>query len=143
MDLIAAVEAKYKKSKIPEFRAGDTVSVQVKIKEGDKERIQTFEGVVIQRRGSGIGATFTVRKVTAGVGVERIFPLHSPNLSKIELLKEGKVKRAKLYYLRGLKGKSARIKEKMEKFGLDEIKEEVPLATDVSTKLDPSEQSQT
>ncbi|MGH7889119.1 MAG: 50S ribosomal protein L19, partial [Thermodesulfobacteriota bacterium] len=121
---------------------GDTISVQVKIKEGDKERLQTFEGVVIQRRGSGIGATFTVRKVTAGVGVERIFPLHSPNISKIELVKEGKVKRAKLYYLRGLKGKSARIKEKMEKFGLAEIKEEVPLETDDSTKVDTGSQSQ-
>ena len=142
MDLIAAVEAKYRKSKIPEFRPGDTVSVQVKIKEGDKERLQTFEGVVIQRRGSGIGATFTVRKVTAGVGVERIFPLHSPNLSKIELLKEGKVKRAKLYYLRGLKGKSARIKEKMEKFGLEEIKEETPLETDVTPKPDTIEKNQ-
>ena len=127
MDLVAAVEAKYLKSKIPEFKAGDTVKVQVKIKEGDKERIQTFQGVVIQRRGAGLGATFTVRKVTAGVGVERVFPLHSPNLSKIEVIKEGKVKRAKLYYLRKLKGKSARIKEKIEKFGLEEEKEVLPL----------------
>jgi large subunit ribosomal protein L19 len=112
MDLISALEAKYIKDNIPEFRPGDTLKVSTKIKEGDKERIQAFEGVVIQRRGKGTGETFTLRKISGGVGVERIFPLFSPNITKIELLRQGKVKRAKLFYLRGLKGKSARIEEK-------------------------------
>jgi large subunit ribosomal protein L19 len=112
MDLISAIEAKYLKDKVTEFRPGDTLKVSLKIKEGDKERIQAFEGVVIQRRGKGTGETFTLRKVSSGVGVERIFPLYSPNITKIELLRQGKVKRAKLFYLRGLKGKSARIQEK-------------------------------
>jgi large subunit ribosomal protein L19 len=112
MDLISAIEAKYLKDEVPEFRPGDTLKVSLKIKEGDKERIQAFEGVVIQRRGKGTGETFTLRKVSSGVGVERIFPLYSPNITKIELLRQGKVKRAKLFYLRGLKGKSARIQEK-------------------------------
>lgn len=95
-----------------QFAPGDTLRVHVRIKEGEKERIQIFQGIVIGRRGSGVGATFTVRKVTGGVGVERIFPLHSPNISKIERLKQGDVRRAKLYYLRELSGKSARITEK-------------------------------
>jgi large subunit ribosomal protein L19 len=112
MDLISALEAKYLKDNIPEFRPGDTLKVSTKIKEGDKERIQAFEGVVIQRRGKGTGESFTLRKVSSGVGVERIFPLFSPNITKIELIRKGKVKRAKLFYLRGLKGKSARIEEK-------------------------------
>lgn len=112
MDLISAIEAKYLKDKVTEFRPGDTLKVSLKIKEGDKERIQAFEGIVIQRRGKGTGETFTLRKVSGGVGVERIFPLYSPNITKIELLRQGKVKRAKLFYLRGLKGKSARIQEK-------------------------------
>jgi large subunit ribosomal protein L19 len=112
MDPISAVEAKHLKDKIPEFRPGDTLRVHTKIKEGDKERIQIFEGVVIQQRGKGIGSTFTVRKVSAGVGVERVFPLHSPNVTRIERLKQGRVRRAKLFYIRGLTGKSARIREK-------------------------------
>jgi large subunit ribosomal protein L19 len=95
-----------------QFAPGDTLRVHVRIKEGDKERVQVFQGTVIGRRGSGVGATFTVRKVSGGVGVERIFPLHSPNISKIERLKQGDVRRAKLYYLRDLSGKSARITEK-------------------------------
>ncbi|MBN2009465.1 50S ribosomal protein L19 [candidate division KSB1 bacterium] len=97
---------------IPEFGAGDTVTVHVKVVEGDKERIQLFQGVVLQRRGSGINATFTVRKVSNGVGVERIFPLHSPRIAKIERLRTGRVRRAKLFYLRNLRGKAARIDEK-------------------------------
>lgn len=96
---------------LPEFRAGDTVRVHVKVIEGQRERIQVFEGVVIARRGTGISETFTVRKVSYGVGVERIFPLHSPRVAKIEVVRRGKVRRAKLYYLRKLRGKAARIKE--------------------------------
>ena len=112
MDPILAVEAKYLKDKIPRFDPGDTIRVHTRIKEGDKERIQVFEGVVIQRRGKGTGETFTLRKVSSGVGVERVFPLHSPNITKIQRLRQGKARRAKLFYLRGLKGKSARIQEK-------------------------------
>jgi large subunit ribosomal protein L19 len=119
MDLMADLEGKYLKTKTKDFRPGDTVRVQVKVKEGDRERIQIFEGVVLQKRGKGTGETFTVRKVSAGVGVERVFPLHSPNLSRIEVVKSGKVKRAKLFYLRKISGKSAKIdeerKEKQEK----------------------------
>jgi len=99
------------KENIPQFRAGDTVSVDVKVIEGGRERIQRFEGVVLSKRGIGTNATFTVRKVSFGVGVERIFPLNSPNIEHIKVLKRGKVRRAKLYYLRKLKGKAARIKE--------------------------------
>ena len=115
-DLIKAVEqelAKVRES-IPNFKPGDTINVHVKIKEGNKERVQQFQGVVIQRRGSGTnGETFTVRKVSNGVGVERIFPIVSPTIDKIELIKEGKVRRAKLYYMKGRQGKAARIKEKV------------------------------
>lgn len=100
------------KADLPAFQAGDTVKVHVKIREGDKERIQVFQGVVIARRGGGARASFTVRKISGGVGVERIFPLHSPIIDKIELDRRGVVRRAKLYYLRGLKGKAARITEK-------------------------------
>ncbi|RAL26182.1 50S ribosomal protein L19 [Thermoflavimicrobium daqui] len=96
---------------IPQFRAGDTLRVHVKVREGQRERIQVFEGDVIQRRGGGISETFTVRKISYGVGVERTFPLHSPIISKIEVMRRGKVRRAKLYYLRKLRGKAARIKE--------------------------------
>jgi len=96
----------------PEFKAGDTVTVHYKIKEGDKERIQMFRGVVIQRKGEGTTATFTVRKISSGVGVERIFPEFSPYIDKVEVNKHGSVRRARIYYLRGLTGKKARIKEK-------------------------------
>ncbi len=113
MKRIAQLESQYKKN-IPPFRSGDTVRVHYRIKEGDKERIQVFQGTVISRRGAGVGATFTVRKISAGVGVERVFPLHSPNIARIEKTMAGDVKRAKLYYLRGLTGKSARIKRKLE-----------------------------
>lgn len=96
---------------IPDFRPGDTLKVYVKVKEGARERTQLFEGVVIRRRGTGINETYTVRKVSYGVGVERTFPVHSPTVERIELLRYGKVRRAKLYYLRRLRGKAARIKE--------------------------------
>ena len=97
---------------VPPFRAGDTVKVNVKVKEGDKERLQAFEGVVIARKGEGVSATFTVRKISNGVGVERIFPLHSPMLESISVVRRGRVRRAKLFYLRELTGKATRIKEK-------------------------------
>jgi len=111
MNALTAVEKNELKSDIPSFSVGDTVKVHVKIKEGDKERIQVFEGVVIARRNGDLRSSFTVRKISFGQGVERIFPLHSPVIDKIEVSKRGKVRRAKLYYLRGLKGKAARIKE--------------------------------
>ena len=115
MDIIQQISNRQKNRQIPEFNVGDTVRVDVKVVEGGRERTQAFQGTVIQRRGSGISETFTVRKVTQGVGVERIFPLHSPNIAAIKVLRRGKVRRAKLYYLRGLKGKAARIAEKTER----------------------------
>lgn len=110
MDKIKLVEATQLKTDIPSFKAGDTLNVHVRVIEGDKERIQQFQGVVLGRHGSGMSATFTVRKVSDGVGVERIFPLHSPRVSKIEVVKEGKVRRAKLYYIRKLATKQIRQK---------------------------------
>ena len=111
---IAEQELNSKRASITAFNPGDTISVHVKIKEGNKERIQQFQGTVIYRRGKGTnGESFSVRKVSNGVGVERVFPLLSPSIDKIELVKSGKVRRAKLYYLRGRQGKSARIKEKL------------------------------
>ncbi len=104
MDAIKLIEDSFKKE-IPPFRVGDTVRVNIKVIEGDKERIQPYEGVVISRRGSGLRETFTVRKVSYDIGVERIFPIHSPMIERIELIKKGRVRRAKLYYLRGKKGK--------------------------------------
>ncbi|MGQ9847551.1 MAG: 50S ribosomal protein L19 [Bacteroidales bacterium] len=113
MDLIKLVEKELSPSReFPQFQSGDTITVNYKIVEGNKERIQSFRGVVIQKRGTGAGATFTVRKISNGVGVERIFPLNSPFIESIEINKRGKVRRARLFYLRGLTGKKARIKEK-------------------------------
>ena len=115
-ELLKFVEAEYKevRAKFPSFKAGDTINVYVKITEGNKERIQQFQGTVIQRKNpNSNGETFTVRKVSNGVGVERIFPILSPSIEKIELVREGKVRRARLFYLRGRQGKSARIKEKI------------------------------
>ncbi len=106
MDKVKLVEATQLKEGIPAFKSGDTVNVHVKVREGDKERIQEFQGIVISRRGSGINETFTVRKISDGVGVERIFPLHSPRLARIELVKQGRVRRAKLYYIRKLASKA-------------------------------------
>ncbi|MBL7136524.1 MAG: 50S ribosomal protein L19 [Candidatus Marinimicrobia bacterium] len=111
MDKLAAAVADQLRTDIPEFKAGDTVIVEVKIREGNKERIQRFQGIVIARKGGGVNETFTVRKISNGIGVERIFLLHSPNISRIDRISIGKVRRAKLYYLRKLKGKAARIRE--------------------------------
>lgn len=109
--LIEEITKEQLRSDLPAFRPGDTVRVHVKVVEGNRERIQVFEGVVIKRRGGGISETFTVRKVSYGVGVERTFPVHSPKIAKLEVVRRGKVRRAKLYYLRNLRGKAARIKE--------------------------------
>ncbi|MCX7914080.1 MAG: 50S ribosomal protein L19 [Thermodesulfovibrionales bacterium] len=116
MDFIKVIEEGFKKE-IPDFKPGDSVRVHVKVVEGDKERLQPFEGVVIARRGSGLKETFTVRKISFGIGVERIFPLHSPSIDKIEIVKRGDVRRAKLYYLRTKKGKEAKVKEKTREIG--------------------------
>jgi large subunit ribosomal protein L19 len=114
MNQLQQVESLYIHKEQPEFRAGDTVRVHVRVVEGDKERIQVFQGVVIGRRGGGTRETFTVRKISGGIGVERIFPLHSPSLNRIEVVRHGKVRRAKLYYLRALRGKAARIEERRD-----------------------------
>ena len=112
MDILHQVTADQLRSDLPDIRPGDTVAVSVRVIEGEKERVQVFEGVVIKIRGGGINKTFTVRKISHGVGVERIFPIHSPRLAEIKVLKKGKVRRAKLYYLRNLRGKASRIQEK-------------------------------
>ncbi|HDS2165225.1 TPA: 50S ribosomal protein L19 [Staphylococcus aureus] len=109
--LIEAVTKSQLRTDLPSFRPGDTLRVHVRIIEGTRERIQVFEGVVIKRRGGGVSETFTVRKISSGVGVERTFPLHTPKIEKIEVKHRGKVRRAKLYYLRSLRGKAARIQE--------------------------------
>ena len=114
MDRLAEVAREGLRTDIPAFDPGDTVRVMVRVREGDKERVQAFEGLVIARRGGGISEMFTVRKVSAGVGVERLFPLHSPTIAGIELVRRGRVRRAKLYYLRGRTGKAARIAERRD-----------------------------
>jgi large subunit ribosomal protein L19 len=111
MHAFIETQKEWMRTDLPPFRAGDTVRVNVRVKEGDKERVQAFEGVCIARRGSGVSATFTVRKISNSVGVERIFPLHSPMLAEIKVVRRGRVRRAKLYYLRHLTGKATRIKE--------------------------------
>lgn len=112
MEVLKNIEAPQMRSDLPAFNPGDTIRVHVKVIEGEKERLQAFQGVVIGIRGAGLRASFTVRKISDGVGVERIFPLHSPSIAKVELLQQGRVRRAKIYYLTNLKGKSARIREK-------------------------------
>jgi large subunit ribosomal protein L19 len=112
MNIIENLEKEQMRLDIPDFKAGDTIKVHARIKEGDKERIQVFQGAVIRRRKGTTGATFTVRKISYGIGVERIFPLHSPSIYKIEIVSRGKVRQGRLYYLRKLRGKAARIKEK-------------------------------
>ena len=111
MDLLRAVDNTQIRTDLPSFRSGDTVRVHVKIKEGEKFRIQVFEGVVIAQKNNGVSSTFTVRKVSSGYGIERIFPVNSPIIEKLEVVKSGKVRRARLYYLRGRRGKAARLKE--------------------------------
>ncbi len=113
MGLLSSVTARHLRDDIPQFGPGDTVRVHIKVIEGEKERIQIFQGIVLQKRGEGVSKTFTVRRLTGGIGVERIFPLHSPNITKIEVKRSGKVRRAKLFYLRTKKGeRAARIAEK-------------------------------
>ena len=111
LNLVEEVTASQLRDDIPDFKAGDTVRVSVRIIENKKERIQNYEGVVIQRRGHGVSETFIVRKMSSGIGVERIFPIHSPSIAKIEVVKNGRVRRARIHYMRGLAGKAARIKE--------------------------------
>ncbi len=112
MHIFSETEKQWLRSDIPAFRAGDTLRVNVRVKEGEKERVQAFEGVCIARRGSGVSETFTVRKISNGIGVERIFPVHSPMLAEVIVARRGRVRRAKLYYLRHLTGKATRIKER-------------------------------
>lgn len=114
MKKLDVIENEYLRTDVPDFRAGDTLKVHVKVREGEKERIQVFEGVVISRRGTGTSESFTVRKMSGGIGVERVFLLHSPIIDKLEVVRRGRVRRAKLYYLRGLRGKAARIEERRD-----------------------------
>ena len=116
MDALSVVESRQMRDDLPEFRAGDTVKVHVRIREGDKERIQAFEGVVLRRHNAGVRSTFTVRKVSYSIGVERIFVLHSPMIERIEVLREGRVRQARIYYLRGRRGKAARIRARNLKY---------------------------
>lgn len=113
MDALKQMVSGQIKDEIPELNIGDTVRVSVKIKEGERERIQVFEGTIIARRGGGISESFTVRRVSYGVGVERVFPIHSPNVEKVEIVRRGKVRRSKLYYLRSRVGKAAKVKERI------------------------------
>jgi large subunit ribosomal protein L19 len=117
MHILDSLDAASLRSDIPDFRPGDTLKVHVRVVEGNRERVQVFQGVVIRRQGGGVRETFTVRKISFGVGVERTFPVHSPILNKIEVATRGDVRRAKLYYLRGLRGKAAKIKERREPVG--------------------------
>ena len=113
MDALKIISADSGKQEIPAFEVGDTVRIGVNIREGDKERVQMFEGTVIARKGSGISETFTVRRVSYGVGIERVFPIHSPNVKEVKVIRRGKVRRAKLYYLRDSVGKAAKVKEQV------------------------------
>lgn len=115
MDALKTIAAESVKAEVPQFRVGDTVRVSVNIREGERERIQMFEGTVIARRGSGVAETFTVRRVSYGVGVERVFPVHSPNVKDVTIVRHGKVRRSKLYYLRDRVGKAAKVKEQIRK----------------------------
>jgi len=114
MDMIKVIESEQIRTDLPSFAPGDTLRVNVRVREGEKERIQAFEGVCIARKGGGATETFTVRKISSGIGVERIFPLHSPSIDSLSVVRRGHVRRAKLYYLRALRGKKARIREKQQ-----------------------------
>lgn len=114
-NIIREIESEMLKKDIPDFKPGDTVRIYFKVVEGNRERTQMFEGLVIKRRGKGLGESFTVRRISYGIGVERVFPIHSPRLEKLEVVKKGKVRRAKLYYIRGKIGRAAKIKELVEK----------------------------
>jgi len=114
MSSLVEIERSYLRQEVPEFRPGDTVRVHVRVVEGEKERLQAFQGVVVSRKGSGTREMFTVRKISSGIGVERIFPLHAPVVDRIEVVRRGRVRRAKLYYLRQLRGKAARIEERRD-----------------------------
>ena len=137
MKRIAQIEKSFMREDLPQFGPGDTVRVHVKIKEGDKERVQVFQGDVISRKGGGTGETFTVRKISNGIGVERIFPLHSPNIARVERIRIGNVRRSKLYYLRDLTGKSARIKEVLASGG------DTPAPAEKSAETAPAEGEKT
>ena len=135
MNIMSEINRRQLKKGIPSFRTGDTVCVTSKVKEGEKERLQDFEGVVISKKGGDINETFTVRKVSYGIGVERIFPIHSPMIEKIELMQQGDVQRAKLYYLRDLSGRAARIQERVRESESDATEETVVEEnTDVAEK---------
>jgi len=132
---IKLVEQSFERNDLPNFNPGDTLKVYIKIKEGGKERIQMFEGICIARKGGGLKETFTVRKISFGVGVEKIFPLHSPSIDKIEVVRYGDVRRAKLYYLRELKGKKAKVKEKRKmKQIMEDLNKENPEEEDTNNK---------
>ena len=126
MNVLDAVDAASLRKDIPNFRPGDELKVHVKVIEGNKSRVQVFQGLVISRRGSGVRETFTVRKISYGVGVERVFPVHAPVIEKIELVRKGEVRRAKLYYLRDLRGKAAKIRERRGGEDLESIYSETP-----------------
>jgi large subunit ribosomal protein L19 len=133
---IQEFEQQYKKSDVPDFRPGDTLRVAVRIVEGDKERIQNYEGVCIARKGAGARETFTVRRVSLGVGMERVFPIHSPRIEKITVIRHGKVRRAKLYYLRELSGKKARITERRRDISAKDMKVEAAPEPQVENQTD-------
>jgi large subunit ribosomal protein L19 len=137
MNVIIELEKSMMRSDLPDFRSGDTISVHYKIKEGDRERIQIFEGVVIAKKGGGVRETFIVRKVSYGVGVERIFPLHTPLIDKIEVKKKGKVRKAKLYYLRGRSKKASRIKERSRYDQVAPAKSAPQLPVETAAQIEP------
>ena len=137
MNIVDEIEKTMMRSDLPDFRSGDTVAVHYKIKEGERERIQVFEGVVIAKKNGGARETFIVRKISYGVGVERIFPLHSPLIDKIEVKRQGKVRRAKLYYLRGLSKKASRIKERTRLEHVASEAETVDKANNVTPEPEP------
>lgn len=137
MNVIIELEKSMMRSDLPDFRSGDTISVHYKIKEGDRERIQIFEGVVIAKKGGGVRETFIVRKVSYGVGVERIFPLHTPLIDKIEVKKKGKVRKAKLYYLRGRSKKASRIKERSRYDHIAPAKSASQLPVEAAAQIEP------